>query len=163
MGLLMTIRTLGRRPAGDDGDEPFAPLDPGDPFAATVADSLDELPDEFVLALLNVPVIVSDGGAEAGAYGLYQGAGLAHPHVDARIVIFRDTLVEQASMQTSPKSYCIVFQLGGALGRVGEDDTAFSKRHAAHDVRAVFDHLGSVERSFASGETLYDYSGILIN
>jgi hypothetical protein len=26
-----------------------------------------------------------------------------------------DTLVEHASAQTSPKSYCIVFQLGGAL------------------------------------------------
>jgi hypothetical protein len=25
---------------------------------------------------------------------------------------------------TSPKSYCIVFQLGGALNRVGAEDTA---------------------------------------
>jgi FAD/FMN-containing dehydrogenase len=45
-----------------------------------------------------------------------------------------DTLVEHASAQTSPKSYCIVFQLGGALARVGEDATAFSQRDAAHDV-----------------------------
>ena len=35
---------------------------------------------------------------------------------------------------TSPKSYCIVFQLGGALARVGEDETAFSQRDAAHNV-----------------------------
>ena len=45
-----------------------------------------------------------------------------------------DTLVEHASALTSPKSYCIVFQLGGALARVGEDETAFSQRAAAHNV-----------------------------
>jgi FAD/FMN-containing dehydrogenase len=45
-----------------------------------------------------------------------------------------DTLVEHASAQTSPKSYCIVFQLGGALARAGEDATAFSQRDAGHNV-----------------------------
>ena len=45
-----------------------------------------------------------------------------------------DTLVEHASAVASPKSYCIVFQLGGALARVGEDETAFSQRDAAHNV-----------------------------
>jgi FAD/FMN-containing dehydrogenase len=45
-----------------------------------------------------------------------------------------ETLVEHASALTSPKSYCIVFQLGGALGRVAESDTAFSQRGAAHNV-----------------------------
>jgi FAD/FMN-containing dehydrogenase len=45
-----------------------------------------------------------------------------------------DTLVEHASAVTSPKSYRIVFQLGGALARVGEDETAFSQRDAAHNV-----------------------------
>jgi FAD/FMN-containing dehydrogenase len=45
-----------------------------------------------------------------------------------------DTLVEHAAAQTSPKSYCIVFQLGGALARPGDDDTAFSQRDAAHNV-----------------------------
>ncbi|MGH2931241.1 MAG: FAD-binding oxidoreductase [Gaiellaceae bacterium] len=45
-----------------------------------------------------------------------------------------DTLVEHASAFTSPKSYCIVFQLGGALSRVGQDETAFSQRDAAHNV-----------------------------
>ena len=45
-----------------------------------------------------------------------------------------DTLVEHASVQTSPKSYCIVLQLGGALARVGEDETAFSQRNTAHNV-----------------------------
>ncbi len=45
-----------------------------------------------------------------------------------------DTLVEHASAPTSPKSYTIVFQLGGALARVREDATAFGQRDAAHNV-----------------------------
>jgi FAD/FMN-containing dehydrogenase len=45
-----------------------------------------------------------------------------------------DTLVEHVAAITSPRSYCIVFQLGGALARVGEDETAFSQRDAAHNV-----------------------------
>jgi FAD/FMN-containing dehydrogenase len=45
-----------------------------------------------------------------------------------------DTLIEHSSAPTSPKSYTIVFQLGGALARVGEDETAFSQRDTAHNV-----------------------------
>jgi Berberine and berberine like len=45
-----------------------------------------------------------------------------------------DTLVEQASAQTSPKSYCIVFQLGGVVARAGEGETAFSQRGLGHNV-----------------------------
>lgn len=45
-----------------------------------------------------------------------------------------DVLVEHAAALTSPLSYCIIFQLGGALSRVGENDTAFSHRNAAHNV-----------------------------
>jgi FAD/FMN-containing dehydrogenase len=50
------------------------------------------------------------------------------PLTDAAI----DTLVDQAARITSPRSYIIVFQLGGAMTRGG--DTAFSQRDAAHDV-----------------------------
>ena len=45
-----------------------------------------------------------------------------------------DTLIDHASRITSPRSYTIVFQLGGALARVAEDETAFSQRDAAHNV-----------------------------
>jgi FAD/FMN-containing dehydrogenase len=45
-----------------------------------------------------------------------------------------DTLVGRAAPFTSPRSYCIVFQLGGALSRVGPEDTAYSQRDAAHNV-----------------------------
>ena len=52
------------------------------------------------------------------------------PLTDAAI----DTLVEHASALTSSKSYCIVFQLGGALSRVAAGDTAYGQRDAAHNV-----------------------------
>jgi FAD/FMN-containing dehydrogenase len=45
-----------------------------------------------------------------------------------------ETLVAHAARQTSPRSYCITFHLGGALSRVGEEETAFSQRDAAHNV-----------------------------
>jgi FAD/FMN-containing dehydrogenase len=45
-----------------------------------------------------------------------------------------DTLVAQASAQTSPRSYCIVLQLGGALSRVDEAATAYGQRDAAYNV-----------------------------
>jgi FAD/FMN-containing dehydrogenase len=43
-----------------------------------------------------------------------------------------DTLVDRAARITSPRSYIIVFQLGGAIAR--GPDTAFAQRDAAHDV-----------------------------
>jgi FAD/FMN-containing dehydrogenase len=45
-----------------------------------------------------------------------------------------ETLVEHAAAQTSPLSYCITFQLGGAVSRVDEHETAFSQRDAVHNV-----------------------------
>jgi FAD/FMN-containing dehydrogenase len=45
-----------------------------------------------------------------------------------------DTLVEHAARITSPRSYVIVFHLGGAVARVGEHDTAYGQRDAAHNV-----------------------------
>jgi FAD/FMN-containing dehydrogenase len=45
-----------------------------------------------------------------------------------------DRLIEHTSRITSPRSYTIMLQLGGALGRVPEDATAFGQRDAAHNV-----------------------------
>ena len=45
-----------------------------------------------------------------------------------------DELLERTSAVTSPKSYCIISQLGGALGRVKAGTTAFTQREAAHNV-----------------------------
>ena len=45
-----------------------------------------------------------------------------------------DTLVDHTTRITSPRSYTIVFQLGGALARVAEDATAYPQRDAAFNV-----------------------------
>jgi hypothetical protein len=45
-----------------------------------------------------------------------------------------DTLIEHTSRITSPRSYTIALQLGGALGRVPEGATAFNQRDATHNV-----------------------------
>jgi FAD/FMN-containing dehydrogenase len=52
------------------------------------------------------------------------------PLTDAAI----DALVAQADAITSPRSYIIVFQLGGAMARVSEDEMAFGQRAEGHDV-----------------------------
>lgn len=63
-----------------------------DEFEALVADAIDRLPEEFQRLLERVPVIVSDLGTEARAYGQYFGDGVARDFVEDRIVIYRDTL-----------------------------------------------------------------------
>ncbi len=62
-------------------------------FEVLVRAALDELPLEFHRALEHVAVVISEGGAQHGAYGLYQGDTIAHDHFHERIVIFRDTLL----------------------------------------------------------------------
>jgi FAD/FMN-containing dehydrogenase len=44
------------------------------------------------------------------------------------------TLVERAWQVRSPMSYIIIFHLGGAVGRVSEDATAFHGRRAVHAI-----------------------------
>ena len=45
-----------------------------------------------------------------------------------------DIITEHALRMRSPRSYCILFQLGGAVARVGEDETAYSHRAAAFSI-----------------------------
>jgi hypothetical protein len=44
-----------------------------------------------------------------------------------------DMLIERAAAMTSPLSHLHVMQLGGAVGRVGEEDTAFSHRETPYE------------------------------
>lgn len=62
-------------------------------FAALVRAAIDELPLEFHAALEHVAVVVSDGGSERHAYGVYEGDTVARDYFHDRIVIFRDTLL----------------------------------------------------------------------
>jgi predicted Zn-dependent protease with MMP-like domain len=61
-------------------------------FKALVRSAIDELPLEFHRALEHVAIVVSDGGHQHHAYGLYQGDTVARDFFHDRIVIFRDTL-----------------------------------------------------------------------
>jgi predicted Zn-dependent protease with MMP-like domain len=86
---------LAREGLAVDPDEAeFMELDPLDDrdFEELVRDALDDLPDLLRNALAHVAVVISDGGRDRGAYGLYQGATVARDDVHDRIVIFRDTL-----------------------------------------------------------------------
>jgi len=72
-------------------DEEYA-LTSDEDFRALVRSALDDLPLEFHRALEHVAIVVSDGGRERRAYGLYQGDTVAHDFFHDRIIIFRDTL-----------------------------------------------------------------------
>lgn len=63
-----------------------------DEFETMVVDAIDALPEEFQEVLAKIAVVVSELGAEAGAYGQYFGDGLARENYEDRIVIYRDTL-----------------------------------------------------------------------
>jgi predicted Zn-dependent protease with MMP-like domain len=77
-----------------DEDE-FLVLDPYDreDFETLVREALDDLPDILIKALDRVPVVISDKGRSAHAYGLYQGDTVARDDYHDRIIIFRDTLL----------------------------------------------------------------------
>lgn len=63
-----------------------------DQFESLVADAIDGLPEDVQKALENVPVVVSELGEEAHAYGQYSGDGVARERYEDRIVIYQDTL-----------------------------------------------------------------------
>lgn len=75
----------------DPEEDLFDPRDEDD-FRAVVRSALDELPLEFHRALEHVAVVVSDGGRQRRAYGVYEGDTVARDHFHERILIFRDTL-----------------------------------------------------------------------
>jgi FAD/FMN-containing dehydrogenase len=103
----------------EDGAQVVRPLKE---FGTPIIDLLEPKP---YLALQSM----FDPSAQPGWHYYWKSVELP-PLTDGAI----DTLVEHAAALTSPKSYCIVFQLGGALSRVGADETAFSQREAAHNV-----------------------------
>jgi predicted Zn-dependent protease with MMP-like domain len=61
-------------------------------FELLVADAIDRLPEEFRRLLDDTAVIVSNRGAEAGAYGHYFGDSVAGGRWERRIVLYQDTL-----------------------------------------------------------------------
>jgi FAD/FMN-containing dehydrogenase len=105
--------------APEDGIEVVRPLKAfGDP----IVDLLEPKPYTALQSMF-------DPGVPHGWHRYWKSVELASLTDDAI-----DTLVEHAAAQTSPKSYCIVFQLGGALARTGAETTAFGQRDAGHNV-----------------------------
>jgi predicted Zn-dependent protease with MMP-like domain len=94
--LVIRSEELARENLAAEPDEgEFLELDPydRDDFDTLVREALDDLPDLLIKALDRVPVVVSDKGRQAGAYGLYQGDTVARDNYHDRIIIFRDTLL----------------------------------------------------------------------
>ena len=81
-------------------------------------------------------------------------------------------LVAKSAGITSPLSYTVIFQVGGAVSRVGENDTAYSHRDAGHVVninaiwteedRSVQEHVAWA-RDFWSALTPFDPLGVYVN
>ncbi|MFL5913520.1 MAG: metallopeptidase family protein [Gaiellaceae bacterium] len=61
-------------------------------FELLVADAIDRLPVEFQVLLETTPVVVSQRGAEHGAYGHYYGDTVSRENFEDRIVLYQDTL-----------------------------------------------------------------------
>jgi predicted Zn-dependent protease with MMP-like domain len=92
-GREMPERDFQRLVARSDALASMPPPDrPPTEFDELVMQALDELPEEFRTPLESTPVIVSRGGSERGAYGLYVGATVANDGYPSRIVIYQDTL-----------------------------------------------------------------------
>jgi hypothetical protein len=81
-------------------------------------------------------------------------------------------LVANSARITSPLSYTVIFQVGGAVTRVGENDTAYSHRDAGHvvninaiwteDDRSAEKHVAWA-RDFWSALTPLDPLGVYVN
>jgi predicted Zn-dependent protease with MMP-like domain len=93
--VLRSERLARENLAAEPDEEEFLTLDPYDreDFEELVREALDDLPDLLIKALERVPVVISDKGRAAGAYGLYQGDTVARDDYPDRIIIFRDTLL----------------------------------------------------------------------
>lgn len=81
-------------------------------------------------------------------------------------------LVAHSSKITSPLSYTVIFQTGGAVARVGEDDTAYGHRDAGHvvNINAIWtegdpaaDEHVAWARDFWSALTPFDPLGVYVN
>jgi predicted Zn-dependent protease with MMP-like domain len=82
----------GGRRMVDDEDDHDDDDDDDEEFRALVRGAIDDLPLEFHRVLEHVAIVVTDGGRERHAYGLYQGDTVARDYFSDRIFIFRDTL-----------------------------------------------------------------------
>jgi predicted Zn-dependent protease with MMP-like domain len=89
-----TERLAAQGLAVDPDEDEFMAQDPwrDEDFEAIVGEALDDLPDILRGALRNLAIVVTDGGIKAGAYGVYNGDGIARDDYPDRVLIYRDSL-----------------------------------------------------------------------
>jgi hypothetical protein len=104
----------------EDGEKAVAPLRA---FAQPAVDLIGPVPYTAVQRML-------DGSAPWGMQVYLKSAHLTGLS-DAAI----DTIVQHAGAVTSPLSVIPISPLGGAVGRMGEHDTAFGHRDTAFDIQ----------------------------
>lgn len=106
----------------DEGERVVAPLRA---FAQPAVDLIGPVPYTAVQQML-------DGSAPWGMQVYVKSAHLTGMPDEAV-----DTIVRHASTVTSPLSVIPISPLGGAVGRVGEHDTAFGHRGTAFDIQIL--------------------------
>ncbi len=135
----------------EDGRRELAPLHE---FALPLIDRIRPMPYTTLQRLFDA----------AGAFGYRVHSQSGHLAALGDNAI--ETLVAHAAQITSPLSIVMISSLGGAMGRVGEYDTAFSHRHIRYDyaINSVWtdphestqhvqwtDDFGKAMRVFSSG------------
>ena len=109
---------------------------------------------------------MGDEGAPAGLRNHFR-SGYAAELSDGLI----DLLLDQGSRLRSPFSQIHLHQMGGAVGRVGEDDTAFGNRHAAYAYNLIATWTDPAEdeaqmagnRALAAALEPYSTGGVYVN
>jgi FAD/FMN-containing dehydrogenase len=106
-------------------------------------------------------------GAVPPGWRYYWKSHYLHGLSDALI----DTLVEHAWRDASPRSYTLLFQMGGAVARVAEDTTAFGNRAApcGININAVWTEPGedaariAWARDFFAATEPHSTGGVYVN
>jgi FAD/FMN-containing dehydrogenase len=103
-------------------EEGLRAVEPLHAFGPPALDLIQPMPYTAVQQLF-------DGGAPYGQLQCY----LKSDHLESLSDDVIETMVTRAASRTSPFTIMLLFPLGGAVGRVGEHETAFGHRNAAYD------------------------------
>jgi len=132
MGDAVPAHLVGRGQVAGIGACWCGPTDRGEKVLAPVREFGEPLSDDFgVMAYPELQRLL-DPGAPAGMQN-YAKAEYLHDLTDGAI----DAIAEAAASVPSPASQLYVVHLGGAVARVGEEETAFSYRRAPYLVNIL--------------------------
>jgi len=127
----------------EEGERVLAPLRA---FGPPAMDLVQPMPYTAVQQLI-------DEGNPSGMHNYWSGDFLTGLPGDAI-----EALVSHAQTAPSPLTQLIVMQGGGAVSRVGEDDTAFGQRHAPYNLH----YLGMWPPDHAEDQRNIDYTRAVV-